>query len=118
MSATLTGIAFNLAALVLFVTMDTTGKLLAAHYPVPQVVFVRFCFHVLFVALGIRLLTGGLPWRSRAPGLQLLRGLTLAASSVFFVGALSYIPLADATAVGFASPLLTVVLAAVWLRET
>jgi drug/metabolite transporter (DMT)-like permease len=118
MSATLTGIALNLVALVLFVTMDTTGKLLVAHYPVGQVVFLRFCFHVVFVALAIRLLTGTLPWRSRAPRLQLLRGLCLIASSLFFVGALAFIPLADATAVGFASPLLTVVLAAVWLRET
>jgi drug/metabolite transporter (DMT)-like permease len=118
MSATLIGITFNLAAIVLFVTMDTTGKLLAAHYPVPQVVFLRFFFHVLFVALGIRLLTGSLPWRSRAPGLQLLRGFCLIGASTLFVTALAYIPLADATAVGFASPLLTVLLAAVWLRET
>jgi drug/metabolite transporter (DMT)-like permease len=118
MSATLTGIAFNLVALVLFVTMDTTGKLLVAHYPVAQVVFLRFCFHMLFVALAIRLLTGSLPWRSRAPGLQLVRGLCLISGSILFVGALAHIPLADATAVSFASPLLTVVLAAVWLRES
>ena len=118
MSATFTGIALNLVALVFFVTMDTTGKLLVAHYPVGQVVFVRFFFHVLFVALAIRVLTGSLPWRSRAPWLQMLRSVCLLAGSLFFVGALAFIPLADATAVGFASPLLTVILAAVWLRES
>ncbi|MBO1076381.1 DMT family transporter [Roseomonas marmotae] len=117
MSATLTGIAFNLCALVIFVTMDTLGKLLVAHYPVPQVVFVRFCCHILFVALAIRLLTGSLPWRSRAPWLQLGRGLCLILASLLFVGALAYLPLADATTVGFAAPLLTVLLAAFWLRE-
>jgi drug/metabolite transporter (DMT)-like permease len=117
MSATLTGIALNLVALLLFTTMDTTGKLLTAHYPVLQLVFIRFVFHVLFVALAIRLLTGALPWRSRAPWTQLARGLCLALASTMFVFALAYIPLADATAIGFASPLFTVVLAAVWLRE-
>jgi len=117
MSATFTGIALNLVALMLFTTMDTTGKLLTAHYPVLQLVFIRFVFHVAFVALAIRLLSGGLPWRSRAPGLQLARGLCLAVASTLFVGALAYIPLADATAIGFASPLFTVVLAAVVLRE-
>ncbi|MDB5369016.1 MAG: putative rane protein [Roseomonas sp.] len=117
MSATLTGIALNLVALVLFVTMDTTGKLLTVHYPVPQLVFVRFVFHVVFVALAIRVLTGSLPWRSRAPVLQAVRGFCLMAASLLFVGAIALIPLADATAVGFASPLLTVLLAALWLKE-
>jgi drug/metabolite transporter (DMT)-like permease len=117
MSATVTGIALNLAALVFFVTMDTTAKLLSAHYSVAQLVFVRSCFQLVFVALAIRLLTGGLPWRSRAPLLQAVRSFCMLAASFMFVTAISYIPLADATAVGFASPLLTVVLAAFWLRE-
>ena len=117
MSATLSGIALNLVALLLFTTMDTTGKLLTAHFPVLQLVFIRFVFHVMFVALAIRLLTGALPWRSRAPWLQMARGLCLALASTLFVFALAYIPLADATAIGFASPLFTVVLAALWLRE-
>ncbi len=118
MSATVTGIALNLAALLFFVTMDTTGKLLAVHYPVPQLAFVRFVCHVLFVAIAIRVLTGSLPWRTRALGTQMVRSLCLALSSLFFIAGLVHLPLADATALGFAAPMLTVALAAVWLRET
>ena len=117
MSATVTGIALNLAALLFFVTMDTTGKLLAANYPVAQLAFVRFVFHVLFVALAIRLLTGSIPWRTKALGMQMVRSLCLVVSSLFFISGLVYLPLADATAVGFASPMLTVALAAVLLGE-
>jgi drug/metabolite transporter (DMT)-like permease len=41
----------------------------------------------------------------------------LAACNFMFSSALVHIPLADATAVGFASPLFTLALAAVWLGE-
>lgn len=117
MSATLVGIALQLVAIAFFVAMDTTTKLLTASYSVPQLMFARFLFHLLFVALLLRLLTGSLPWRSRAPRLQAARSLSLVAANFIFSHALIYLPLADATAVGFASPLLTVALAAWWLRE-
>jgi drug/metabolite transporter (DMT)-like permease len=117
MSANLTGIALNFVALFFFIAMDTTSKLLSAEYPIPQLVFVRFVFHIAFVALAIRLLTGSLPWRSKAPWMQLIRSACLAISSLFFIAALSRMPLADATAVGFAAPMMTVALAALWLRE-
>jgi drug/metabolite transporter (DMT)-like permease len=77
----------------------------------------RFLFGFVTVAIALRIATGQVPWRSRAPGLQTLRSLILAACNWLFTTALVYIPLADATAVGFASPLLTVALAAVWLKE-
>jgi len=69
------------------------------------------------VALTLRLLMGRLPWRSRAPGQQLLRSMLLLGCTLTFAEALAHIPIADATAVGFASPLITVALAALLLRE-
>jgi drug/metabolite transporter (DMT)-like permease len=77
----------------------------------------RFLFSFLAVALLFRLTMGRLPWRSRAPWLQALRSLMLAGANLMFSSALKYLPLTDATAIGFASPLFTVALAAVWLRE-
>lgn len=114
----LTGVALHLAALALFVCMDTLVKVLTGHFPIPQLMFARFMFHVLVVALAIRLATGRMPPRSRAPGLQAVRSLTLASANLLFTIALAHIPLADATTVGFASPLFTVTLAALWLRES
>lgn len=117
MSRTLQGVLLQLAALALFVTMDALLKLLVAQYAVPQLMFVRFCFHVLLVVIGVRLITGSLPWRSRAPVLQTLRSLMLALANAALSVALIHIPLADATAVSFAAPVLTVTLAAIWLGE-
>ncbi len=117
MNTRLAGVALQLAALAVFVAMDTLVKLLTARYAVPQLMWARFLFGALAVALVMRLATGTLPWRSRAPLLQTLRSLTLAAANFSFSTALAHIPLADATAVGFVSPLFAVALAAAWLRE-
>ena len=117
MNSRLAGIALHLSALALFVAIDTLVKLLTARFAVPQLMWARFLFSLLAMALAMRLITGQLPWRSRAPGLQAVRSLLLAACNLLFSTALAHIPLADATAVGFASPVLTVALAAVWLRE-
>jgi drug/metabolite transporter (DMT)-like permease len=113
----LKGVILQLCALMIFVVMDTTLKLMTASFPIVQIIWARFFFSFLTVALLIRITSGRLPWRSRAPGLQALRSLLLLASSLFFTLALAHIPLMDATAVGFASPLITVALAAFLLRE-
>jgi len=117
MNGRLAGIALQLAAHLTFISMDTLVKLLTARFAVPQLMWARFLFGAMAVALVLRFVSGPLPWRSRVPGLQAIRSLTLAGSNLSFTTALVFIPLADATAVGFASPLLTVALAAVWLRE-
>ncbi|MXP63434.1 DMT family transporter [Roseomonas sp. M0104] len=117
MPAILIGVALQLAAVAFFVAMDTTTKLMAAEYAIGQLIFARFLGHVLLVALLLRVFTGSLPWRSRAPGLQALRSLCLASANYLFSHALAHVPLADATAVNFASPLFTVAMAAVWLQE-
>ncbi len=113
----MTGILLQISALLLFVLMDTLLKLMAADLPVLQIIWARFFFAFLAVAIALRISMGRIPWRSRAPGLQALRSLLLAGCSILFTGALAHIPLADATAVGFASPLITVALAAILLRE-
>jgi drug/metabolite transporter (DMT)-like permease len=113
----MTGVLLQIFALLLFVVMDTLLKVMAADFPVLQIIWARFLFAFLSVAIALRLSMGRFPWRSRAPGLQALRSLLLAGCSILFTGALAHIPLADATAVGFASPLITVALAALLLRE-
>ncbi|MBK1660486.1 DMT family transporter [Paracraurococcus ruber] len=117
MNARLGGVALQLTALAVFVCMDTILKLLTARYAVPQLMWARFFFGLLAVALFFRLTMGRLPWRSHAPGLQAIRSLLLAGSNIMFSTALAHLPLTDATAIGFASPLFTVALAAAWLRE-
>jgi drug/metabolite transporter (DMT)-like permease len=117
MTRTLQGVLLQLAALALFVAMDALLKVLVAYYPVPQLMFVRFLTHTLLVVLTLWLLTGSVPWRSRAPLLQTVRSAMLAIANAALSFALIHIPLADATAVIFASPVLTVAAAAFWLGE-
>jgi len=111
------GILLQLCALMIFVMMDTLLKVMVADFPVLQLIWARFIFSFITVAIALRIVMGRLPWRSRAPGLQALRSLLLGGCSILFTAALARIPLADATAVGFASPLITVALAALLLRE-
>jgi len=117
MTRSLQGVLIQLVALALFVSMDALLKLLVARYAVPQLMFLRFVAHTLIVILAVKLLTGGLPWRSRAPGLQTVRSALLAVANGALAVALIHVPLADATAVIFAAPALTVALAALWLGE-
>jgi drug/metabolite transporter (DMT)-like permease len=117
MSLTLQGVLLQLVALALFVAMDALLKVLVAFYPVPQLMFVRFVAHTLMVVVVLWLLDGGVPWRSRAPLLQTMRSAMLAVANAALSFALIHIPLADATAVIFAAPVLTVAAAALWLGE-
>ena len=112
------GIALQLLALVLFVCMDTVFKLMTTHLHVAQLAWSRFFFSAVtvwgfFWVLG----RGRLPWRSRAPLMQGARSLVLAGCTAFFATSLVFLPLADATAVNFAAPLLSVAAAAILLKE-
>lgn len=117
MSRSLQGVLLQLVALALFVAMDALLKVLVASHPVPQLMFVRFVFHAILVVVALKLVTGRVPFRSRAPVLQTLRSLCLVIANAALSVALIHIPLADATAVMFAAPVLTVALAAIWLGE-
>jgi drug/metabolite transporter (DMT)-like permease len=117
MSRSLAGVLIQLLALAFFVAMDALLKLLVQRYAVPQLMFIRFLAHAVFVVIAVRAMTGSLPWRSRAPLLQTLRSALLAVANGALAVALIHVPLADATAVVFAAPALTVAAAAIWLNE-
>lgn len=111
------GVLLYLGALALFASMDACTKHLVRGLPVVEVIWARFSFHLLTVSVVFRLTGRRLPWRPRAPRLQFLRSLALASCSLLFVAALAHIPLAEATAINFAGPLFTVLLAVFWLHE-
>lgn len=103
--------------------MDATTKALVSAFgatpplPVTEVTWARFLFHLIAVSLAMLATGRRLPLRAHAPGLQVLRSLALASCNLLFALALVHVPLADATAINFAGPLVTVALAAVWLKE-
>ncbi len=110
------GICWMLLTMLLFVSMDTTAKYLIRDYSVVQVSWARYLVHALLIAalLGRRLPSA---IRTNRLPLQLLRSsLLLAITLVYFV-ALSFIPLADATAIMASSPLILIALSVPLLGE-
>ena len=111
------GMLMIVTAVFLFAVMDSTSKYLTQFYPVLSVVWARYLLHTLLavVALGPRL--GLLLVRTRRPGAQFARGALLTAASLFFVTAIKYMPIAEATAIQFLAPLLVTAMAVVVLKE-
>lgn len=106
-----------LGALFLFVLLDATAKRLAAHYPVPMLVWARYTVHfvvmVIFLAPSMRLRLVA----TTRPGRQMVRALCLLAVTFFNIAALRLMPLAETTAIVFAAPLLVTLLAGPVLGE-
>src|SRR5437763_958307 len=106
-----------IAAVSTFTCLDTTSKYLAQHYPVPAIVWARYVVHMVLMALvlGPRMRLTLL--RTRHLRLQIIRGIVLAASSLVFLSALSLMPLAEAAAIAFMTPIIIAALAGPVLGE-
>lgn len=113
----LRGSLLMLAAMVLLPVMDGLAKGLSERYPVAQVVWARYFFHLLCL-LPILLWRYGT--RALVPGqvgLQLARGGTLLGATFLFFFALSLMPQATVLALFFVSPAVVTVLAPALLGE-
>lgn len=114
----LRGIFFIVLATALFVAMNTGVKLLRPHLPTVELIWARTLGHMLFI---FAIFGPGHGWwrllQTRKPGTQLARSLLLLASTSFFFSALGWVPLAEATAVSFTSPLVVAALAGPMLAE-
>jgi drug/metabolite transporter (DMT)-like permease len=114
----LKAIGLKLISALLFAAMSALVRKLGNVAPVGQMVFFRSAFAILPVVV-IYALRGELAsavYTSRPLG-QLGRGLLSVFGMFTNFSALTRLPLADATAISFASPLFTVALAAVILKE-
>ncbi len=112
------GIVLVAIAGVTFAINDSLAKSLARDYPSLMITWARYVFHVavMLIVLWPR-------WRSRLvttrrPGLQVVRGLAMGLSTLFFFASLTSMPLAEASALVAVAPILTVALAVRLLRES
>ncbi len=110
------GILLMLAAVVLLSTMDALAKLLTTRFDVFQVVWARYAGQTLVavVLLAPRLLS---LLRTKHLGLQLLRSAFLFLATMCFFYSLSFMGLAEATAVMNLNPILLTLGAAAILGE-
>jgi drug/metabolite transporter (DMT)-like permease len=113
-----TGIALKLASVVLFVIMSALIKATTDDVPTGQAMFFR-SFFALPVIVGWLIWTHELKTglRTSRPMGHVWRGLIGVCGMGFGFSSLAYLPLPDVTAIGFAGPLMTVILAALLLGE-
>jgi len=114
----LTGIALKILSTFVFTGMATLVKLASARYPIGELVFFRSFFAVIPVLIWV-MARGRMTdlFYTERFGRHFFRSASGAITMFFGFTALSMLPIADATAIGYAAPLMTVVLAVIFLGE-
>src|ERR1700754_1581352 len=111
-------VSFKIISTLMFAIMGAQVRYLAGAYPEGQVAF----FRSLFALMPVLIVFG---WRGQLRGAlktkrlsdHLVRGIFSVVGTFCTFAALARIPIADFTAIAFIAPLITVVLAAVFLKE-
>lgn len=111
------GMTLMMAAMFIVPFIDGIAKYLSASYPLIQLVWARYFFHLLLMLPLTLYYHGARSLRPAATPLQLLRGGFLLGSTGFFFAALAYMPIADALALIFISPFVVTLLSALVLGE-
>ena len=112
------GIVLKLISAVLFAVMSALIRYLGARYPIGQVVFYRSAFAIVPVVL-VYAWRGELmaAVRTERPHGHANRGVLSVVGMFCNFGALARLPLIEANAISFTSPLISVALAALILKE-
>ncbi len=107
--------AIMIAATICFSLSDTTAKYLVGSLPAVEIAWIRY---VVFMAMAAGpLARSPATFRTKRPVLQVVRGVGIVASALLFILALADLPMAEAAAVSFASPLFITLLAVPLLGE-
>ena len=117
-SSPLRGILFLIASTIVFSVADVITKQLAATLPPPEVAWMRYITFAAFIVPFVLIKGGPALLRSQRPGLQVVRGLGMVGSSIMFIQSLPHLPVADATAIFFVSPILIMALSVLFLGES
>ena len=114
---TFLAISLKIIAMFLFSLMFAGVKWVGPSIPVGEIVFFRAFLGMLMIALAVVLTSGPSALTTHRAGTHATRSL-LGVSAMFcnFL-AVTYLPLADATAIAFAAPMFTVILAVLMLGE-
>jgi drug/metabolite transporter (DMT)-like permease len=111
------GIAMILASTVFLGASDVTAKYLSATLPSIEIAWLRFLVFAMIMVPAMLPGSRVYALQSDRKGLQLMRGVTLLASSLFFISGLRFLPMAEASATGFVSPLFVTALSIFFLSE-
>lgn len=112
------GIALMVLACLFFPVGDSIAKVLVGTYDVILIVWWKYVIQTALVAAVIACTLPLSIFKTRRPMVQIGRGLAGIGSYGTFLIAVSYIPLADALAIEFSSPMLVVALSVPLLGES
>jgi drug/metabolite transporter (DMT)-like permease len=112
-----TAVLMIVGAVATFSIMDATIKTMLPRLPVPFLVWARWTFQVVAMLIWLGPTMGRGMVRTQRLPLQLMRGLLLISSSLCFFMALGSLPLAEATAINYTTPVLVILLAVLFLGE-
>ena len=106
-----------IAATACFTSLDVSVKYLSQRYPVPLLVWARWGMQVLVMTavLGPTMRSGLV--RTKRWKMHVVRGIVLIGSSLSFFSALKFLPLAEATALNYSTPMIVTLMAATFLQE-
>ena len=113
----LRGIALILASTVFLGTSDATSKYLSTTLPSIEIAWIRFLVFVLIMVPAMVPGARHFALRTERPGLQVMRGIALLGSSLLFISGLRFLPIAEASATSFVSPLFVTALSIFFLSE-
>jgi drug/metabolite transporter (DMT)-like permease len=118
----LLGIAFKVTSTLAFAGMTTLIKLVSDRYPVGELVFFRSFFALIPVFCWVcwrdrRLSAAVTVFHTTRVTSHVIRSAAGVTGMFLGFAALARLPIADATAIGYASPLLTVICAVIILQE-
>jgi len=112
-----TGIACMCAGVACLVANDACAKWLGQYYAVPQIIFFRTIISLPIIA-AIAVAVGGMKaLMTSRPLFHISRGLMAASAAYSFFLGLTFLPLAEATAIVFVAPLFMTAFSVILLKE-
>ena len=111
------GIELMTLSMACFIVNDTLVKFVSQSLPAGQLIFLRGAMASALVLAIMRFTGTPLRPRQLAAGVVPLRSLIDAMATLAYLGSLFHLPIANATAINMATPLVITLLAVVWLRS-
>ncbi len=116
-SSARSGLLYALCGFALLSIGDAVIKSIAGAWPGTAVAALRYSIGAIGLGALLFLKEGRQGFAMPLPKLQWLRGFSVAMATICFFSSIFLMPLADATAIGFTSPMITAIFSAIFLHE-
>lgn len=116
-SSARSGLLYALCGFALLAIGDAVIKSIAGAWPGTAVAALRYSIGAIGLGTLLFLKEGRQGFAMPMPKVQLLRGFCVALATICFFSSIFLMPLADATAIGFTSPMITAIFSAIFLHE-